>query len=66
MYDRVSLATGSWFSWVGVAGGGVAQGHGVVRHARVRWAMDFFVLSMSFSVAFLVSVGGMISTLGYE
>ena len=35
----------------------------MVRHARVRWAM---VSSVSFSVLFLVSVGGIMSTLGDE
>ena len=54
IYDRVLLATGSWASWVGVAG--------VVRCARVRWAMGS---SVSVSVLFLVS-GGMMSTLGSE
>ena len=41
----------------------MAQGHGVARRARVWWAMGS---SMSFSVLFLVSVGGIMSTLGDE
>ena len=49
---------------MGVAGGGVARGHGVVQRDRVRWAMGSSVSSVSFSVVFLVSVGGMMSTLG--
>ena len=53
--DRVLLATGSWASWVGVAG--------MVRRACVRWAVG---LSVSVSVLFLVSGGGMMSTLGVE
>ena len=51
---------------MGVAGGGVALGHGVVQRARVRWSMGSSVSAVSFSVVFLVSVGGMMSTLGYE
>ena len=48
---------------MGVAGGGVALGHGVVRRACVRWAMGS---SVSFYVVFLVSVGNIMSTLGDE
>ena len=48
---------------MGVVVSGVARGHGVAQHARVRWAMGY---SMSFSVLFLVSVGGIMSTLGDE
>ena len=63
---RVHLATGSWSSWVVVAGGGVALGHGVVQRARVRWAMGLSMSAVSFSVVFLVSVSGMMPTLGAE
>ena len=48
---------------MGVAGSGVARGHGVALRACVRWVM---VSYMSFSVLFLVSVGGIMSTLGDE
>ena len=51
---------------MGVVGCGVARGHGVVRHACVLWSMGSSVSSVSFSVVFLVSVGGMMSTLGDE
>ena len=49
-----------------VAGGGVALGHGVVRHAHVRWEMGLSMSAVSFSVVFLVSVSGMMPTLGAE
>ena len=49
-----------------IAGDGVSQGHGVGRRARVKWAMSLSVSSVSFFVVFLVSVGGMMSTLGDE
>ena len=48
---------------MGVVGSGVAQGHVVDRRARVQWAMGSSVL---FSVLLLVSVGGILSTLGDE
>ena len=51
---------------MGVAGGGVALGHGVVQCARVRWAMDSSVSAVSFYVVLLVSVNGMMSPLGDE
>ena len=51
---------------MGVAGGGVAIGHGVVRRARVQWAMGLSVFSVSFSVVFLVPVRVMMSNLGDE
>ena len=66
MCDRVRLATGSWSIWVGVADGGVARGHGVVRRARVRWAMGSSVSAVSFSIVFLVSIGGIMYILGAE
>ena len=66
MCDRVCLATGSWFSGVGVAGGGMYRGHGVGWRARVQWVMGSSVSSVSFSVVLLVSVGGMMSTIGDE
>ena len=55
IFYRVLLVTGSWASWVGVAG--------VIRRARVRWVMGS---SVSVSVLFLISGGSMMSTLGAE
>ena len=66
MCDLVCLATGSWSSWVGVAFGGMDLGHGVVRRACVRWEMGLSLSAVSFPVVFLVSVRGMMSTLGSE
>ena len=51
---------------MGVAFGGVALGHGVVRRARVRWAMGSSVSAVSFSIVFLVSIGGIMYILGAE
>ena len=51
---------------MGVAGGGIARGHGLVRRDSVWWEMGSSVLSVSFYVALFVSVGGMMSTLGDE
>ena len=59
MCDHVLLATDSWSSWSGVAG--------VIRRARVRWAMGSSVSAVPVSILFLViSVGGMMSNLGAE
>ena len=38
----------------------------MVRRARVQWEMGLYVSYVSFSVVFLVSISGMMSTLGYE
>ena len=51
---------------MGVSGVGVDRGYGVVRRACVRWVMGLSVSYVSFSIVFLVSVSGMISTLGDE
>ena len=66
MCDCVRLATCLWSSWVGLSGGGVALGHGVVRRDPVQWVIGLSVSSVSFSIVFLVSISGMISTLGAE
>ena len=59
MCNRVLLATGLWSSWSGVAG--------VVRHDCVRWDMGSSVSAVPVYVLFkVVSVGGMMSTLGAE
>ena len=59
MCDSFLLATGPWSSWLGVAG--------VVRRAHVRWVMGLSVSDVPVFVLFLVvSVGGMMSTIGAE